>query len=89
MRNLLCIINKIALIICQLYCFRCNTLKVKIDNKLKELNAFGLANQEIYNAISANISDIDVNKTMFTRIARPKLADNRHTIWEIPVFIDC
>lgn len=70
-------------------CFRCNTLRVKINNKLKELNVFGLANQELYTAIKANILDMEVNKNIYSRIARPKLAYNRHFIWELPIAIDC
>lgn len=62
---------------------------MKINNKLKELNVFGLANQELYTAIRNNILDMEVNTNIYSRIARPKLAYNRHSIWDLPVTIDC
>jgi len=33
--------------------------------------------------------NLKLNKSVFSGIGRPKLAQNKHTIWEIPAFIDC
>ncbi|XP_050435636.1 S-phase kinase-associated protein 2 [Adelges cooleyi] len=57
-------------------------------HRLKELNMFGMTNQT-YNYLWTDIVDLDVNKNIFSRIARPKPADDEYTIWEIPVYIDC
>lgn len=57
-------------------------------HRLKELNMFGITNQT-FSSIWAETVDFDVNKNMFSHIARPKPADNENTIWEIPAFIDC
>jgi len=58
-------------------------------NGLKELNVFGLTNQHVFNSFYAFFLDFDINKNMFSCIARPKPANNEHTIWEIPIDIDC
>lgn len=49
---------------------------------------FGITYQTL-SSLWADVVDFDVNKNMFSHIARPKPADNEHTIWEIPVSIDC
>jgi hypothetical protein len=56
---------------------------------LKELNVFGIINQLSFNFFCDNLLDFEVNKSIFSSIARPKLADNENTIWEIPICIDC
>ncbi|XP_025406175.1 S-phase kinase-associated protein 2 [Sipha flava] len=70
-----------------------NALRMKIINNsthhLKELNVFGIINQLSFNFFCDNLLDFEVNKSIFSSIARPKLADNENTIWEIPICIDC
>lgn len=58
-------------------------------HQLKELNIFGITNQLSFNFLCDNFLDFEVNKNMFSSIARPKPADNVNTIWEIPIRIDC
>lgn len=65
---------------------------MKLNNsihQLKELNVFGMTNHLSNSLYVNNTLEININKNMFSRIARPKLADNEHTIWEVTVFIDC
>lgn len=71
--------------------FSPNTLRMKMGNShgLKELNVFGIANQQLYNTLCANLFEFDLNKNIYSRVARPKPADNENTIWEIPICIDC
>lgn len=56
---------------------------------LKELNVFGMPNQQLFNSLCAYLLEFDINKNMFSRIARPKPGNNDHVVWEIPVDIDC
>lgn len=56
---------------------------------LKELNVFGITNQQSFNNLCAYLLEFDINKSMFSRIARPKPANNECTVWEIPIDIDC
>lgn len=73
-------------------CFRRNALRIKMNNNntlhLQELNMFGIFNQS-FNFNGNNLLDFDLNKNIFSSIARPKPADNENTIWEIPIRIDC
>lgn len=65
---------------------------MKLNNsihQLKELNVFGMTNNLSNSLFVNNNLEININKSMFSRIARPKPADNEHAIWEIIVFIDC
>lgn len=65
---------------------------MKIGNTvhgLKELNMFGIGNQQAFNVLCALLFELDINKNLYSSIARPKLADNENTIWEIPICIDC
>lgn len=60
--------------------FRPHSLQMKMGNSihgLKELNVFGITNEQAF------------NKSMFSRIARPKPGDNECSVWEIPINIDC
>lgn len=50
---------------------------------------FGIVNQESFSYIYDHILNFNINKSIYSRIARPKPADNEFTIWEIPTFIDC
>lgn len=58
-------------------------------HRLKELNVFGITNQRLFNYLCAYLLEFDINKSMFSHVARPKPAHNEHTIWEIPINIDC
>lgn len=73
-------------------CFRPVKLRMKTGKSmdgLKELNVFGIADIQSFLALCACYIDFDINKSLFSCIARPKPADNEHTIWEIPVNVDC
>lgn len=50
---------------------------------------FGMANHLSNSLCVNNALEISINKNMFSRIGRPKFAENEHTIWEIAVCIDC
>lgn len=58
-------------------------------HRLQELNMFGITNQSLFNFLCDNLLDFEINKNIFSSIARPKPADNENTIWEIPICIDC
>lgn len=65
---------------------------MKLNNsihQLKELNVFGITNHLSNLLYVNNTLEIHINKNMFSRIARPKSAENENTIWEITVYIDC
>jgi len=60
---------------------------------LRKINFIGISSDRLFGDepnILANISNLDltINDSMFSSIGRPKLADNKHTIWEIPAFTD-
>lgn len=59
------------------------------NHRLKELNVFGMPNQQLFNSLCAYLLEFDINKSMFSCVARPKPNNNEHAIWEIPVDIDC
>jgi len=56
---------------------------------LRELNVFGIGNQLAFNMLCALLFNFDINKNIYSSIARPKLADKEDTIWEIPTCINC
>ncbi|CAI6345827.1 unnamed protein product [Macrosiphum euphorbiae] len=58
---------------------------------LREVNLIGIAPMRILEDIAGYNPDmaLKINGSKFSRIGRPKLAQNIHTIWEIPAFIDC
>lgn len=57
---------------------------------LSEVNFIGITPRRILEDIANNPDVIlKINKSVFSGIGRPKLAQNKHTIWEIPAFIDC
>jgi len=57
---------------------------------LIEVNYIGLAPNRILTDLAYNADLIlKTNQGVFSGIGRPKLANNEHTIWEIPAFIDC
>jgi len=56
---------------------------------LSEVNFIGIEPSRILEDMGYNKDLVlKVNNSMFSRIGRPKLADNKNTIWEIPAFID-
>lgn len=57
---------------------------------LREVNFIGIAARRILEDIANNTEMVlKINSSKFSGIGRPKLAQNKHTIWEIPAFIDC
>jgi len=57
---------------------------------LSELNLIGISTRRLLEGIANNPDlNLKINKGVFSGIGRPKLAQNKHTIWEIPAFIDC
>ncbi|XP_060876477.1 S-phase kinase-associated protein 2-like isoform X2 [Metopolophium dirhodum] len=57
---------------------------------LREVNFIGIAARRILEDIANNTDLVlKINSSKFSGIGRPKLAQNKHTIWEIPAFIDC
>lgn len=57
--------------------------------QLQELNLFGIINLPSFHYVCAHVLNFNINKSIYSCIARPKPADNEYTIWEIPIFIDC
>jgi len=56
---------------------------------LIELNLIGIPPRRILEGGKNPDFNLKLNESVFSGIGRPKLAQNKHTIWEIPAFIDC
>lgn len=73
-------------------CFFSSTL-LEVNEKnslcgLKELNLFGINSAQLIEELCA-LYKFAINKNTNLYIARPKLVNNKHIIWNVPSSIDC
>lgn len=84
--------NMLSLTIIKL-CFSVTELSRRRRNSimsLSEVNFIGITPRRILEDVANNPDLVlKINDSVFSGIGRPKLAHNKHTIWEIPAFIDC